>query len=603
MRYLQRIIQLVPRMVLLQLVGITLASTVTLADSEVVWGATTTPHVVVIRTFHRRFLRNRPRNETSTTGSSTTNHSNTNSSVVDVATKANNTNSTSEKSNNSSTGIANLVLETQKNSSDALDGVLAVNTSLTSDPGVYYYVHSPTEYDTISPSDSWMNVSTTIRPDMHDFHNSNNNDSSSMSNAIFPTWGQLFLYVVWSLTIIFCCIIPTIVWFRRKTQEEQELMNLSTTHAPVRVVPARGISATHTNHNNNPSTRSRLTLRQHLFINSPNWKKYLESTLSAAWKKTRMVVCKEHYCSNDERGTKKTLLIKNQHNRKVCTSTKNTSPTAPGSPFKAVFAAASRNANASTTKTITPPATPAKGPSSATPTPTPKITYHKLSNNRESSSTSSSSSNGSDITVITTSSRPTIISTANDSFDDDSIMSMDGEDISSVGSKSGLFLRIPAADNTATSTKSRRRSTTRKIPNFCAICLDSYEVGNTIVWSSTNSSCVHAFHEHCIAAWCFRKIEEQFTPRTAVPCPCCRQSFVDLYLDFDAAMNSSVDSNSTTASNYDRNRNNNNNNQEAYPTGREEAIPSTSITAVVTPTNSTRNPRATTQEEEIAFEI
>jgi hypothetical protein len=176
------------------------------------------------------------------------------------------------------------------------------------------------------------------------------------------------------------------------------------------------------------------------------------------------------------------------------------------------------------------------------------------------------------------------------------------EDISSVKSKSGLFLRIPAAaTNSAVGKKSRyARKKSRKVPNSCAICLDCYEVGDTVVWSSTDSSCVHAFHEHCIAAWCFRKIEEQFTSRISVPCPCCRQPFVDLHLDFDVAMNSSISSNSTstTASNF----------QEVHqPTRRRDVVVpiSPAMTPISPTTNSTRNPPPPFRrlEEEIAFEI
>jgi len=577
---------------------------------------------------HGRKLRSRPRNEI---GSNAT-ASNTTSIVPSYnGTEDNSSTSKQQNSHNSTTAhtIQSNLTTSDLNSKqgELLDGFLAVNDSHGT-PGSYYFAHSPTEYDAISATDGWINVSTsTIHPpDTYDynFHNSNNNNnpviSNSVSTAIFPIWGQLFLYIIWSLTIIFCCIIPSVAWFRRKAQEEQALRNnhfsITQSSSPARnaATSRRGLSVTHDN-NNNTSSRSRLTLRQHLFINSPNWKKYVQTTLSATWKKTKLVVCKEHYCcSNNDKGrnyyhdetnpAKAPHLSSQQHNHPK----RGTTTSTPGSPFKVVFATASRHAHArASTKTITPPSTPAKDLSNnMTPKRSPKKNYTKLANTKENSSTSSSSSRSvtSAATVVTTSSRPSIVSISNDSLglDADSINSFEDEeeDISSVKSKSGLFLRIPAAaNNSAVGKKSRSaRKKTRTVPNSCAICLDCYEVGDTVVWSSTDSSCVHAFHEHCIAAWCFRKIEEQFTSKISVPCPCCRQPFVDLHLDFDVAMNSSISSNSTTSSNF----------QEAHqPTRRREVLVVPISPAIMTPvtptTTSTRNPPFRRLEEEIAFEI
>lgn len=566
---------------------------------------------------HGRKLRSRPRNETNTNTTASSNIAMGKNGMDDATTDP-------SKSHNSSTTATSDSIQSNLNSSqgELLDGVLAVNKSHASS-GLYYYAHSPEEFDTISATDGWINVSTTIHPDSYDIHNSNNNVhpviNNSMNNAIFPTWGQLFLYIVWSLTIIFCCIIPSIVWFRRKAHEEQETRNnFSMTHSSPALhatTSRRGLLVTHENNrnNNNTSSRSRLTLRQHLFINSPNWKKYVQAILSATWKKTKVTVCKEHYCcsnndegrDNDGASPTKALNLSNQCNHhKIIAATKRRSGTAatPGSPFRAVFATASRHAHARATKTITPPSTPSKDPSNnITPNRSPKKSYSKLGNNKEYSSTSSSSSRsiGSAATVITTSSRPSSISISNNSLDDDSINCLEDEeeDISSVKSKSALFLRIPATTNISVAgKKSRQRKKSRKVPNSCAICLDCYEIGDTVVWSSTDSSCVHAFHEHCIAAWCFRKIEEQFTARVSVPCPCCRQPFVDLHLDFDAAMNTSIgSSSSTTASNF----------QEAHQPARRREVTAISpaIAPVLPTTTSTRNPPPRRLEEEIAFEI
>mmetsp|Transcript_13315 Transcript_13315/g.36797 ORF Transcript_13315/g.36797 Transcript_13315/m.36797 type:complete len:104 (-) Transcript_13315:3709-4020(-) len=58
------------------------------------------------------------------------------------------------------------------------------------------------------------------------------------------------------------------------------------------------------------------------------------------------------------------------------------------------------------------------------------------------------------------------------------------------------------------------------VPNCCAVCLGSYDVGETVVWSS-NEKCSHAFHQECILEWLIK-----MQPET--PCPCCRQEFTDL---------------------------------------------------------------------------
>lgn len=57
------------------------------------------------------------------------------------------------------------------------------------------------------------------------------------------------------------------------------------------------------------------------------------------------------------------------------------------------------------------------------------------------------------------------------------------------------------------------------IPNRCAICLESYEVGEHIVWSE-NEQCQHAFHQDCILDYLVR-LEDT----SKNPCPCCRQQF------------------------------------------------------------------------------
>jgi hypothetical protein len=60
------------------------------------------------------------------------------------------------------------------------------------------------------------------------------------------------------------------------------------------------------------------------------------------------------------------------------------------------------------------------------------------------------------------------------------------------------------------------------IPNLCAICLDSYHVGETVVWSN-NTECQHAFHQECLLDYvCLRAIHRE----DEAPCPCCRRVFL-----------------------------------------------------------------------------
>jgi hypothetical protein len=69
-----------------------------------------------------------------------------------------------------------------------------------------------------------------------------------------------------------------------------------------------------------------------------------------------------------------------------------------------------------------------------------------------------------------------------------------------------------------------RLTPSRSVPNCCAVCLCSYDVGETVVWSS-NPKCIHAFHYQCILDWFIKKI---LTEGGTTPCPCCRQEFTEL---------------------------------------------------------------------------
>ena len=52
----------------------------------------------------------------------------------------------------------------------------------------------------------------------------------------------------------------------------------------------------------------------------------------------------------------------------------------------------------------------------------------------------------------------------------------------------------------------------------CAICLDSYKVNDSIVWSK-NTSCPHVFHSVCIEPWLCEKRNKC--------CPTCRQNYIE----------------------------------------------------------------------------
>jgi hypothetical protein len=58
------------------------------------------------------------------------------------------------------------------------------------------------------------------------------------------------------------------------------------------------------------------------------------------------------------------------------------------------------------------------------------------------------------------------------------------------------------------------------VPNMCAICLDSYQTGQVVAWSS---GCRHTFHQDCISHYLAKKMIGG-----DAPCPSCRQKFCDL---------------------------------------------------------------------------
>ena len=100
-----------------------------------------------------------------------------------------------------------------------------------------------------------------------------------------------------------------------------------------------------------------------------------------------------------------------------------------------------------------------------------------------------------------------------------------------------------------TSPKDKTTTKDHKVAaNMCAICLEDYHAGETIVWSS-NDSCKDAFHHDCIVDYLVLQLADQYhkqqqdhhgselmnTLDTArlektmlkdpPSCPCCRQDF------------------------------------------------------------------------------
>ncbi|CAJ1945184.1 unnamed protein product [Cylindrotheca closterium] len=61
--------------------------------------------------------------------------------------------------------------------------------------------------------------------------------------------------------------------------------------------------------------------------------------------------------------------------------------------------------------------------------------------------------------------------------------------------------------------------------NACAICLDEFQEGEMVVRSVETKECQHIFHEACM-----KEVISALTRKKIVniPCPCCRQSFVEI---------------------------------------------------------------------------
>jgi len=76
-------------------------------------------------------------------------------------------------------------------------------------------------------------------------------------------------------------------------------------------------------------------------------------------------------------------------------------------------------------------------------------------------------------------------------------------------------------------------STADIVGGTCVICLDEMRVGETVVWSETES-CPHMYHKDCLVSFLAHNCEQQtnLPPSKRMddynPCPACRQQFVTL---------------------------------------------------------------------------
>ena len=74
--------------------------------------------------------------------------------------------------------------------------------------------------------------------------------------------------------------------------------------------------------------------------------------------------------------------------------------------------------------------------------------------------------------------------------------------------------------NTSEGQSSYTGSNVRTVAGSCAICLDNYEIGEAVAWSS-NPKCSHAFHSECLLDWFSTRRRKQYF------CPCCRQNYFE----------------------------------------------------------------------------
>ena len=140
----------------------------------------------------------------------------------------------------------------------------------------------------------------------------------------------------------------------------------------------------------------------------------------------------------------------------------------------------------------------------------------------------------------------------------------------------------PPSGGESTTTTTVPDRPTRMASGICTICLSSFTIGSTVVWSS-NPSCEHVFHEDCIEKWLLKQREGPL-------CPCCRRDFI-------------VDPDDVTAEDQQENEHDSNN-DETFEPPPESAPPSRTeqgrsnlnndVSASNTTTNQNNNNEETT---------
>jgi hypothetical protein len=79
-------------------------------------------------------------------------------------------------------------------------------------------------------------------------------------------------------------------------------------------------------------------------------------------------------------------------------------------------------------------------------------------------------------------------------------------------------------DETPTKQQVNKQPDIIMVASECAICLNSYKPGETIV-GSLNPDCNHVFHSACIGEWLLRRRGHESLLR----CPCCRRAYIHLH--------------------------------------------------------------------------
>jgi len=365
--------------------------------------------------------------------------------------------------------------------------------------------------------------------------------SAEITPPIHSTSSNEMLYfALWYAALVLCCIIPSFVVYKRKRkQEERRLVEL-------RERAARSTAA-HVNLDSNGNSR------QPIHTDMPGWKEKLEESLKEEWALSCMKVQKKHFLATNPIAAKKRR--RSSHGSLMSSTSVGSKE---GSGRKSILSRFSKRPpnphdryNKYTLESL--PTLDITDPSevimeedetensSAAPPESPPLAEHSPMLNFEEPTRHPSpalidpsyleADGGSMLTVeslqshdiksgSSASGNPT--SPGNSKTLLDPAGSDNGSSLGSMYSTSGYVLCIPEKIK---GKKTLINGGPRHVPISCAICLDSYEVDDLVVWNSCDGKCPHAFHESCISMWCIRKIEEN--PRCeSVLCPCCRQAFV-----------------------------------------------------------------------------